>query len=67
MSAREALIADCAEHALVIGDVVLTSGRRASYLHRREASDPAPAGFAALAELLAAQARDWGATAVRRQ
>ncbi len=64
MSAREALIAELREHALVIGDVVLTSGRRASYYIDAKRAILLPAGFAALAELLAAQARDWGATAV---
>ncbi len=64
MSAREALIAELRAHALVIGDVVLTSGRRASYYIDAKRAILLPAGFAALAELLAAQARDWGATAV---
>lgn len=64
MSAREVLIAELRAHALVIGDVVLTSGRRASYYIDAKRAILLPAGFAALAELLAAQARDWGATAV---
>ncbi len=64
MSAREVLIGELREHALVIGDVVLTSGRRASYYIDAKRAILLPAGFAALAQLLAAQARDWGATAV---
>ncbi|MGA2470435.1 MAG: phosphoribosyltransferase [Solirubrobacteraceae bacterium] len=64
MTARETLIAELREHALVIGEVVLTSGQRASYYVDAKRALLAPAGFAALGELLAAQAREWGATAV---
>jgi orotate phosphoribosyltransferase len=62
--AREVLVAQLREHALVIGDVVLTSGRRASFYVDAKRAILLPAGFAALGELLAAQAREWGATAV---
>jgi orotate phosphoribosyltransferase len=48
----------------VIGEVVLTSGRTAQYLVDAKRAILLPAGFAALAELVAAQAREWGATAV---
>ncbi len=63
-TARERLISELREHALVIGDVVLTSGRRASYLVDAKRAILRPAGFHALAQLVAHQAREWGATAV---
>ncbi|HET9075280.1 MAG TPA: phosphoribosyltransferase [Solirubrobacteraceae bacterium] len=53
-----------AEHALVIGEVTLTSGRVAQYYVDCKRAILLPAGFAALATLVAAQARAWGATAV---
>ena len=64
MGARETLIGELREHALVIGDVILTSGRQASYYVDAKRAILLPAGFAALGELLAAQGREWGATAV---
>ena len=64
VSARQRLIAALREHALVIGEVVLTSGRTAQYLVDAKRAILLPAGFAPLAELVAAQARTWGATAV---
>jgi orotate phosphoribosyltransferase len=63
-AARERLIAELREHALVIGDVVLTSGRKASYLVDAKRAILLPAGFRALAQLVAEQAGEWGATAV---
>jgi orotate phosphoribosyltransferase len=63
-SARARLLTELREHALVIGEVVLTSGRTAQYLVDAKRAIMRPAGFMALAELVAAQARDWGATAV---
>jgi orotate phosphoribosyltransferase len=63
-AAREALLAELRAHALVIGDVVLTSGRKAKYLVDAKRAILRPAGFAVLGELVAAHARDWGATAV---
>ncbi len=62
--ARERLIAELRAHALVIGEVVLTSGRTAHYLVDAKRAILRPRGFGALAELVAAQAREWGATAV---
>jgi orotate phosphoribosyltransferase len=62
--ARERLLAALREHALVIGEVVLTSGRTAQYLVDAKRAILRRDGFAALAELVAAQARAWGATAV---
>src|SRR5437660_4544239 len=63
-TARERLLAELREHALVIGEVVLTSGRTAQYLVDAKRAILRPAGFGALAELVAAQARAWDATAV---
>jgi orotate phosphoribosyltransferase len=62
--ARERLLTELREHALVIGEVVLTSGRTAQYLVDAKRAILRPAGFLALAELVAAQARAWNATAV---
>jgi orotate phosphoribosyltransferase len=63
-SARERLVAELREHALVIGEVVLTSGRKAQYLVDAKRAILLRPGFSALAELVARQARSWGATAV---
>lgn len=63
-SARERLVAELRRHALVIGEVVLTSGRTAQYLVDAKRAILLPAGFAALGELVAEQARAWSATAV---
>ena len=63
-SARERLLAELREQALVIGEVTLTSGRKAQYLVDAKRAILRPAGFLALAELVAAQARAWRASAV---
>jgi orotate phosphoribosyltransferase len=63
-AAREALLAELRNHALVIGDVVLTSGRKASYLVDAKRAILRPAGFSALSRLVADQSRAWNATAV---
>jgi len=63
-SARERLLAELRTHALVIGEVVLTSGRTAQYLVDAKRAILRPAGFHALAELVAEQARIWNASAV---
>jgi orotate phosphoribosyltransferase len=63
-SARVRLIDELRAHALVIGDVVLTSGRTAQYLIDAKRAILRPAGFRALSELVAEQARAWNATAV---
>ena len=62
--ARERLVAALREHALVIGEVTLTSGRKAQYYVDAKRAILTPAGFAALAELVSEQARACGATAV---
>jgi orotate phosphoribosyltransferase len=63
-SASESLIAELREHALVIGEVTLTSGRKAQYYVDAKRAILRPAGFRALGELVAEQARQWSATAV---
>src|SRR6266496_1557467 len=64
MGARERLIDELRSHALVVGEVVLTSGQVAQYYVDAKRAILRPAGFGALAELVAPLARDWGATAV---
>jgi orotate phosphoribosyltransferase len=63
-SARARLIGELREHALVIGEVTLTSGAIAQYYVDAKRAILRPAGFAALATLLAAQVDDWQGTAV---
>jgi|SRR5579884_985130 len=62
--ARERLLAELRAHALVIGEVRLTSGATSQYLIDAKRAILRPAGFAALAELVAWQAERWGASAV---
>jgi orotate phosphoribosyltransferase len=62
--ARERLLAALRAHALVIGEVVLTSGAKAHYLIDAKRAILLREGFEPLAELVAGQARAWGATAV---
>ena len=57
-------MAELREHALVIGEVVLTSGATASYYVDAKRAILRPAGFAALGELVTERAREWAATAV---
>jgi orotate phosphoribosyltransferase len=61
---RERLIAELREHALVIGQVTLTSGRTAEYYVDAKRAILRPAGFLALGELVADQVRERGASAV---
>jgi orotate phosphoribosyltransferase len=63
-TAHERLVKALREHALVIGEVVLTSGRTAQYLVDAKRAILLPEGFLALGELVAEQAREWDATAV---
>src|SRR5580704_8801813 len=63
-TARERLLTELRDHALVIGEVVLTSGQTAQYLVDAKRAILRPAGFRALSELVAEQARAWDATAV---
>jgi orotate phosphoribosyltransferase len=62
--ARERLLAALRAHALVIGEVTLTSGATAQYLVDAKRAILLRPGFDALGELVAAQAARWGATAV---
>src|ERR1035438_9039072 len=64
MAARDRLLAELRNHALVIGEVTLTSGATAQYLVDAKRAILLPEGFAALGELVAEQARGWSATAV---
>src|ERR671929_2267084 len=64
MGARDRLIDELRAHALVKGEVVLTSGATAQYYVDAKRAILRPAGFGALAELVAERARAWGATAV---
>src|SRR3954449_10859329 len=64
MGARDRLIEELRRHALVLGEVVLTSGRTAQYYVDAKRAILRPAGFQALAELVAERARAWDATAV---
>ncbi len=64
MTAHDRLLGELREHALIIGEVVLTSGAKAAYYVDAKRAILRPAGFAALGELVAARAREWGATAV---
>lgn len=63
-SARAQLVAELRAHALVIGEVTLTSGAIASYYVDAKRAILRPGGFNALATLVAARAREWDATAV---
>lgn len=64
MGPREVLIGELREHALVVGEVVLASGRKAGYYVDARRALLRPAGFRAVGELVAAEARERGATAV---
>jgi orotate phosphoribosyltransferase len=64
VDAHERLIAELRAHALVIGEVVLTSGATAQYYVDCKRAILRPAGFQALAELVAERAGALGATAV---
>ncbi len=64
MSATRRLIEQLREHALVIGEVTLTSGATAGYYVDAKRAILRPAGFTALGELVAERARAWDATAV---
>jgi orotate phosphoribosyltransferase len=62
--ARETLVRELRRHALVIGEVTLTSGRTAQYYVDAKRAILLPDGFAALGELVRAEAERTGATAV---
>src|SRR6185436_967744 len=64
MSAKDTLIAELRAHALIVGEVTLTSGATAQYYVDAKRAILRPTGFAALSELVAGFARQWEATAV---
>jgi orotate phosphoribosyltransferase len=64
VTARERLISSLREHALVIGEVTLTSGRKAQYYVDAKRAILLPDTFMALGELVSEQADACGATAV---
>jgi orotate phosphoribosyltransferase len=64
MGATGRLAEELRAHALIVGEVTLTSGATAQYYVDAKRAILRPAGFRALGELVAARARDWGATAV---
>jgi orotate phosphoribosyltransferase len=64
MSARGRLADELREHALVLGEVTLTSGLTAQYYVDAKRAILRRAGFMALGELLAERAAAWDATAV---
>ncbi len=61
---KSRLIAEIREHALVIGEVTLTSGKTASYYVDVKRAILLPNGFRALGALLADEAARMGATAI---
>jgi orotate phosphoribosyltransferase len=64
MDAKETLLEELRRHALIVGEVTLTSGAVAQYYVDAKRAILRPAGFRALAELVAGYARQWEATAV---
>jgi orotate phosphoribosyltransferase len=63
MDAKQTLLEELRRHALVLGEVTLTSGATAQYYVDAKRAILRPAGFAAMAELVAGYARAWEATA----
>src|SRR3954452_20882948 len=64
MDATQRLVDELRTHALIVGEVVLTSGATAQYYVDAKRAILRPAGFLALGEPVAARAREWGATAI---
>ena len=64
MTAKETLLEELRRHALIVGEVTLTSGAVAQYYVDAKRAILRPAGFTALAALIARYAREWEATAV---
>jgi orotate phosphoribosyltransferase len=64
VDAKETLRAELRRHAVIVGAVTLTSGATAEYYVDAKRAVLRPAGFRALAELVAGYARRWEATAV---
>jgi orotate phosphoribosyltransferase len=64
MDAKQTLLDELRSHALIVGEVTLTSGAVAQYYVDVKRAILRPQGFRALAELIAGYAREWEATAV---
>jgi len=62
--ARARLVEELREHALVIGEVTLSSGASAQYYVDAKRAILRQPGFAALGALVAAQVSEWAGTAV---
>jgi orotate phosphoribosyltransferase len=63
-AAKETLLSELREYALVIGEVVLTSGKTAQYYVDAKRALLRPPAYRAVGSLLAAEAAERGATAV---
>jgi orotate phosphoribosyltransferase len=63
-SPHDTLLAELREHALVIGEVTLSSGQKAQYYVDAKRAILRPPAFRAAGELIAAEAAERGATAV---
>jgi orotate phosphoribosyltransferase len=63
-AARATLLAELRKHALVIGEVTLSSGKKAGYYVDARRALLRPPAFLAAGELIAAAARELGADAV---
>jgi orotate phosphoribosyltransferase len=63
-TARATLLAELREHALVIGEVTLSSGKTAQYYVDAKRALLRPAAYRAVGELIAATAAEAGASAV---
>ena len=63
-AARQTLLAELREHALVIGEVTLSSGQKAAYYVDAKRALLLPECFRALGELVAVEAAEQGASAV---
>ncbi len=63
-AAKSTLLGELREHALVLGEVTLSSGAVAQYYVDARRTLMRPAGFQAAGELLAARANELGAVAV---
>jgi orotate phosphoribosyltransferase len=64
MDPSTTLVEELRRHALIVGEVTLTSGRTAQYYVDAKRAILRPAGFRALASLVADHAASLGATAV---
>lgn len=61
---RAALLEELREHALLVGEFTLASGRKSTYLIDAKKAIMQPRGFSAMGRLVAAEAERLGATAV---